>query len=786
MKGALRSYERFLRLGHGGMAEVWLSVCKGPAGFRKLLVIKQLHTDLAEDPLFVSMFLDEARLAAELSHPNIVQTVEVGGSEDEHYIVMEYLEGQTLGAIRKHAWFPLEMELSVIRDLLRALEYAHDLRGLSGLHLGVVHRDISPDNVVVTYDGVTKLMDFGVAKAASARTRSRVGMFKGKPTYMAPEQVRGDVVDRRADIFAVGVLLWEAMCKRPLWGDATDLTILRELNRGGLPGLPEPLRQQEPELAGICTRALSVDPSARYANAREFHDALAEYMHRRGRTADGRSIGEYVSQKFSEERLRRRLAIEEELLKVRSRGTTDVPVVPLPSQRALRPISKRGSMPASLRVPAKITLRRRIVGEQAIQYEATYGSDRLPVVVEIHDDVTFEEIQGRVRSLCQAESPILQRMIDCGATLGASGVYIVRELPSGRPLAATLSDGMPFDAADSVDLIAEIARSLVFVHGRGLAHGAIDPKGIFLTEKYGMNVVKVRAVPLFVDRNCSPSDDVKRLFELLFQLLVGTSIEVEPENIPKAVRERTPELFELLYRGLGVNHPWRSAGAVLTELGRLRREELLNLSGRRPLSICVRSADLPRPLAARRSPGHPHDKAGVWVVLNDPAFRDPVIRAGLEAVERYATVTYLDEAACKRLAQEARSGELPIPSVIVFGDLDVLIQNPTLRLLRDSPEVCRLVISTHAHPEMLQETANEMGLDQQIALPCTPEDVVTAVTAALDRSGRLRRTCRELRAALIQARVESTTMAVRLSKQRSPALTIADGATSSGANYEVG
>src|SRR5690606_37785905 len=157
--------------------------------------------------------------------------------------------------------------------------------------------------------------------------------------------------------------------------------------------------------------------------------------------------------------------------------------------------------------------------------------------------------------------------------------------------------------------------------------------------------------------------------------------------------------------------------------------------------MALRSADLPRPVAASLDAVVVPEKPHIWVIDNVPAFRDPGVRNGLAAVERYGTVTHFDDAACQRVAQEARRGDLRIPAIVVFGDLDVLVGNPLLKALRDVPEVCRLVVSTHAHAEMLQETANEMGLHQQIALPCTPDDVTFAVVDVLERATRTRRTC---------------------------------------------
>jgi serine/threonine-protein kinase len=206
-------YRLIAGIGTGGMADVYLAVY-GNADidrFQKLLVLKILKPELSADPEFVAMFLDEARLAARLNHPNVVQTIEVGENAGRHFLAMEYLEGQPLNRVMQvlggHSGFDLSGRLTVLLRALAGLDYAHELADYDGTPLSVVHRDVSPGNILVGYGGQIKLMDFGIAKAKDSSSETRVGMFKGKTAYMAPEQARAGAVDRRADIYAAGVVL---------------------------------------------------------------------------------------------------------------------------------------------------------------------------------------------------------------------------------------------------------------------------------------------------------------------------------------------------------------------------------------------------------------------------------------------------------------------------------------------------------------------------------------------------------------------------------------------------
>src|SRR6185436_17380332 len=210
-------YRIIALLGQGGMASVFLSVVPGPVGVNKLLVVKLLREEVSHDEDFVAMFVNEARLAARLNHANVVQTYEVGVEGRQHYLAMDYLDGQPLHAVLRKAGrsgVPLEVQVRILAEALAGLHYAHTLRDFDGTDLRVVHRDVSPQNIFVNYDGQVKVVDFGIAKAAGAASNTQSGVFKGKLSYVAPEQAGGDLVDARADVFSVGVMLWEAIARK--------------------------------------------------------------------------------------------------------------------------------------------------------------------------------------------------------------------------------------------------------------------------------------------------------------------------------------------------------------------------------------------------------------------------------------------------------------------------------------------------------------------------------------------------------------------------------------------
>jgi len=293
------------KLGHGGMAEVNLAVTGGKGGFRKLFVIKRLHAHLEAEPGFVDMFLDEARLAAQLDHPHCVQTVEVGEVGGQHFLAMEYLDGQGLERLLRMAAarnepLPPVMAARICLDALDGIGYAHELSGFDGQALGVVHRDISPQNLFVTYTGVVKVLDFGIAKAASNVVETRTGVIKGKYAYIAPEQALANNLDARADLWSMGVVFWELLTTRRLFKSVNELATLQETLRGNIHPPSSVRPEVPPELDAIAMRALQRDPNLRYPTASAFKADLEGWLSRQPTTPDRRSIAALMNERFGD------------------------------------------------------------------------------------------------------------------------------------------------------------------------------------------------------------------------------------------------------------------------------------------------------------------------------------------------------------------------------------------------------------------------------------------------------------------------------------------------------
>ncbi len=278
----LGKYEVIARLGKGGMAQVHLAVSRGLGGFNKLVVLKRLESS---DESFRQMFLDEARLAALLQHPHVVQTYEVSETDGSYFIAMEYLDGQPLDKIireMKKADRYLEPRLCarIVADALSGLHYTHELCDYGGVPLSIVHRDVSPHNLFLTYEGNVKVLDFGVAKTAVKTNETAVGVLKGKLAYMAPEQAAGQPVDRRADIFSMGVVLWELLTLERLRKADSAAGVLNEAMQGDLPNLSQVRPDVDRQLEAVLWQALAHYPRRRFQTAQEMRDALIDYLTR--------------------------------------------------------------------------------------------------------------------------------------------------------------------------------------------------------------------------------------------------------------------------------------------------------------------------------------------------------------------------------------------------------------------------------------------------------------------------------------------------------------------------
>jgi eukaryotic-like serine/threonine-protein kinase len=332
-------YIPIAELGRGGMATAYLTSFSGPGGFNKLMVVKRLRPALAAEADFLRMFLDEARLAARIDHPNIVHTSEVGYDGANYFIAMEFVDGQPLeNVIRRTKQqtarsdatpaereaapsIPLNLHLHVITKVLEGLDFAHELKDFDGSPLNVVHRDVSPHNVMVTYDGHVKLLDFGIAKAADSTTDTRTGFLKGKCAYMAPEQFGGEGVDRRADVFSVGIMLWQAVTGRRLWRGLSDTEIFGRLAKDEIPSPRTIVSDVDPKLEQICMKALATDSKKRYATASELQSALEDYIASKPELrASSRDLSRYVGELFKSERAKIHSLVESQVVKSKRSG----------------------------------------------------------------------------------------------------------------------------------------------------------------------------------------------------------------------------------------------------------------------------------------------------------------------------------------------------------------------------------------------------------------------------------------------------------------------------------
>src|SRR6187551_2379406 len=265
------------------MAELFKAQMQGQHGFEKLVAIKKILPHLAGDKSFVEMFIDEARITAQLDHRNIVGVYELGTDADTPYIAMQYVDGLDVLALlrecaRAQVRLPPDLAALIARDVLDALDYAHNALDTSGRPLHIVHRDISPGNVLLSWRGDVKLTDFGIARAAERRHKTEAGTLKGKYGYMSPEQVSGGEVDARSDVFSVGILLAEMVMSRRLFTSTNDLDILLLVRDARLDRLHKYASEFPVELRVLTTRALQRRPEDRWQSAAEFRDALDEWL----------------------------------------------------------------------------------------------------------------------------------------------------------------------------------------------------------------------------------------------------------------------------------------------------------------------------------------------------------------------------------------------------------------------------------------------------------------------------------------------------------------------------
>jgi serine/threonine protein kinase len=362
-------YEIITHLASGGMADIFLCRARGIQGFEKLAIIKRVRQDRALDKKMVDLFLDEARLAASLQHPNIVQVFEFGIVEGSYFLAMEYVHGEDVHSLlmrmrETEAAIALPEVLAIVVGVCQGLQYAHECLGLNGRPLGIVHRDISPSNVLISYDGAVMITDFGIAMATSRSTETTTGTVRGKLAYMSPEQCRGMPLDRRSDIFAIGTLLHELSTGKALFKGTSDFELMKAI-------VEDPLRPPSAEVAAypgeldrIVLKALARDPADRYATARELQLDLERFAVEHKLPISSARLSGFMQQQFADRiaRWRERVSLdyaarastarppsaEVEIIAAEATSVEEVPAAPPPRRRVRAGIVSAAAAGAAL------------------------------------------------------------------------------------------------------------------------------------------------------------------------------------------------------------------------------------------------------------------------------------------------------------------------------------------------------------------------------------------------------------------------------------------------------
>ncbi len=352
----LGRYEVLMPIAEGGMAAVWAARMKGSRGFQKVVAIKTMLPDLSDDMDFEAMFYDEARLVARIRHPHVCEMVDLGDEEGMLYIVMEWVDGDTLFTLNRRAkhkgGIPLPLLLRIASDASAGLHAAHELKDEHGKPLGLVHRDVSPQNIMISFEGIVKLVDFGVAKAAGRMHETRVaGVMKGKTPYLSPEQLTSGKVDRRSDIFSLGIVLYAMVSGRhPFRAQEDAKTIENICTRAPVP-LTELVPDTRPELEAIILKALEKNPDDRWQTCAEMQRALDQLLGSMGVTVTDGDVAAFLRDTLGDIIEERRAALKEAIRKADGRAPSESGagrVRPRPKGGAPLPATFDGILPVSL------------------------------------------------------------------------------------------------------------------------------------------------------------------------------------------------------------------------------------------------------------------------------------------------------------------------------------------------------------------------------------------------------------------------------------------------------
>lgn len=439
-------YAVYEPIARGGMASVCFGRQIGPMGFARTVVVKRLHPQFATDPECAAMFLDEARVAARICHPNVVSVIDIVQEGDEILLVMEYVHGESLTWLSRSNQSHDEKYFAIIANVmigaLQGLHAAHETKGENGRPLDVVHRDVSPQNTLVGVDGIPRVVDFGIAKAANQSHASAVGILKGKVRYMSPEQATGAVVDRRTDIWAAGVMLWELLTRKRLFDGETDVIALGQLLKKTVPS-PREVASSVPEaLASVVLRALARKPENRFPTAL----AMVEALEAASGLIHARELGAWVS-KVAEPRLvaRRRLLDDIEAETMGGFRSRTSPPKPLASSTPAGPLASLS--PSALSAPA------------------------VPrIALATLDPPALNPLKPRKPAWLRGAGMGLMAVVGVAAVVGLHA----RAVESSRPAASGLNSGVPMEV-DAASAVSSNPLAAVDSSDRALAGVASPP-----------------------------------------------------------------------------------------------------------------------------------------------------------------------------------------------------------------------------------------------------------------------------------------------------------------------
>lgn len=464
-------YELLRKLASGGMGQVFLARELG-AGFERLVVLKLILPHLAEDEEFLTMFQEEARLAMQLRHPNLVHNLELAEIDGRHCLAMEYVQGDDLRRLEKQARargkaVPPGLILRIIADAAAGLDYAHQARDSQGQPLRLVHRDVSPQNILVGFDGGVKVIDFGVAKAATSNQQTATGILKGKYPYMSPEQASGQPVDARSDQFALGVVLWEMLTGKRLFKGESDLMTLRLVKDCQVPPPSQVNPQLPPGLDAVALRALAPTPGARYPDCGAFRLALEDYLIQMRLPASNAHLSAFLRELYAE-----RIAAEADPAKLDQLAEdADLDARSNPSRSSVRSMPSRASR--SVRAPS-------VGGAGSQLREPTRGTMPLESVPEPRRIPVVPVVAGAVVLLLAGVGVVFLARKPAEAPPAQRVVQVQPERPEPAPQPPPPEPARPQEKKRvTVNLFSEPSGAAVTVDGQP---GGITPAQLVLEE----------------------------------------------------------------------------------------------------------------------------------------------------------------------------------------------------------------------------------------------------------------------------------------------------------------